>query len=102
MINDLEGEAKELHDLMSDISEDCWCAGWMDDLEYRLWKMCVGGSREYGQDRVSEAQIQLLRELSKRCGGWIIFHDITEETFVSLREWEELYNEYSANNYEKK
>lgn len=29
--------------LMSDISEDCWCAGWMSGTEFALWKAVQTG-----------------------------------------------------------
>jgi hypothetical protein len=34
--------------------------------------------------------VQRLNDLSRRCGGWIYFHDDHQETFVTLAEWEHM------------
>jgi hypothetical protein len=51
--------------LMSGISEECWCAGWLIDLEFRLWN--VQADSRHGQRIVTERQAQLLRLLSEEC-----------------------------------
>jgi len=33
-----------------------------------------------------------LNQLSKDCGGWIVFDQDREETFVSLADWQALYD----------
>jgi hypothetical protein len=48
----------------------------------------LGGGRQYGHLTLSDAHCERLRELSKACGGWIVFDDETEETWVPLAEWE--------------
>ena len=40
--------ARLLYKKMSDISEDCWCAGWMMGNEYALWKILRGDRHDYG------------------------------------------------------
>jgi hypothetical protein len=76
-----------LAELMSNISEECYCAGWMMGLEYALWDMVLGGSRRYGQSEASEAQVTEMRRLSERAGGWVRWQDDVGEVFVPLDEW---------------
>ncbi|HEX6180949.1 MAG TPA: hypothetical protein VFZ47_06855 [Chitinophagaceae bacterium] len=37
MLSDLTNEQRELETFMSDISERCWYAGWLEVTEYILW-----------------------------------------------------------------
>ena len=34
--------------IMRDISEDCWCAGWLTDLEFTLWNAVTTGKMGSG------------------------------------------------------
>jgi hypothetical protein len=79
-----------LAELMSEISERAYHAGWMDGLELALWAMVCGGPRRYGQITVDEETIAKLGALSAQFGGWIRFGDNDEE-FVSLGEWQRFY-----------
>ncbi|MDO7876570.1 hypothetical protein Q5H93_17630 [Hymenobacter sp. ASUV-10] len=76
---------------MSDISEEGWCAEWLDGLEHVLWHIVQTGPAKYGRTFVDEQQIQQLKELSELTGGWIIFDDETEETAISLAEWQKVF-----------
>lgn len=80
---------------MEDISEDCWCAGWMDGLEFSLWKILESGERHYGHSTVNETQIERLRYLSSEAGGWWYWNGAAEplarETFIPLGAWKEMY-----------
>jgi len=76
---------------MSDLSEEGYSAGWEQNLEYDLWDAVVNGPRKYGHLDITEQQISKLRELAAACGGWIIFDDVHEETFVPIEEWIKLY-----------
>jgi hypothetical protein len=90
--------AEQLYELMSDISEECMCAGWIIDLEYTLWAMLKGErSKKYGQSTVTDDQIAELMRLRDECGGWW-WHppDPTHETppeLISTEEFERLYRE---------
>lgn len=81
-----------LRDLMSDISEDCWCAAWLHGLEYSLWAMVKGGDRKFGMDEVRKHEVDELRRLSAECGGWWVWSDkALDEAFVPMAEWLEMY-----------
>lgn len=81
-----------LANLMSDISERCYHAGWMDQLEYFLWGVCQGEhSPDYGHGFVTIQDVAALKWLSNICGGWIYFDEENGETFIRLSDW---MNEY--------
>ncbi len=63
----------QLYQLMSDISQDAYYAGWMIGNEYRLWAMLTepGDSRVYGRTEVTDKQIAGMRRLSELAGVWI-------------------------------
>lgn len=84
--------AEALLDLMSNISEDYNCAGWLDGLEFILWEMLQGCPRHFGMGEVTEEELAQLRTLHEKCGGWWIYrHDektlASGEVYVSLDEW---------------
>ena len=64
-----EGAALGLLGLMTGISEENWCAGWMSGLEFSLWE-ARAGERCYGMGVITERQSQLLKLLSEECDGW--------------------------------
>lgn len=89
MINNLTGQQLLLADYMSDISERCYYAGWMQGLEYVLWDAVLHGERKYGHDTISQKDIEILKELSNATNAWVIFDDETEETVIDLNAWEQ-------------
>ncbi|WP_165499728.1 hypothetical protein [Pedobacter frigidisoli] len=48
---------------MREISEYCYSAGWMLNLEYALWDALLNGKRKYGQSIISEIDIEILIKL---------------------------------------
>lgn len=101
------GAAKEkLRDLMSDISEDHYCAGWLIGLEFVLWRMVQGGSRHFGFGEVDPARVEKLRVLSRSVGGWWMWVDgetplSSGEKFVEIAEWEKIYAEHEKEHPEE-
>jgi len=73
--------------IMSDISELCYSAGWMQNLEYVLWHAVVSGERNYGHYSVTQRDIEILKLLSDETQSWIIFNDELEETAIDLDTW---------------
>jgi hypothetical protein len=82
-----EGAALGLLGLMTGISEEYWCAGWMSGLEYSLWEVAAGTG--YGMGQITERQAALLRLLSEECDGWWYFHDSAGPTFIRRDNWRE-------------
>jgi hypothetical protein len=60
-----------LRKLMSGISEDYWCAGWLSGLEYTLWDAVTGKRKNV----CSSEEIEQLKYLSEKSGGWIIWDE---------------------------
>jgi hypothetical protein len=78
-----EGAALGLLGLMTGISEQNWCAGWLLDLEFRLWDASAG--MKFGQRLITEREATLLRLLSEESDGWWVWRD--KPTFIRRAEW---------------
>jgi hypothetical protein len=76
--------------VMEEISEEEWCAGWMEGLERILWERTRDPRR-------ADQSTQLLRELAALADGWWVWANVPLEEpsrrFVPLAEWEPLYAE---------
>ena len=86
-----------LRNVMSEISEEHWCASWLGGLEYILWD-AVTGKRN---DICSSDEIEQLKYLTEKCGGWIVWDkQAINKKFVPIEEWLRLYeadgHQYSA------
>jgi hypothetical protein len=71
MLSDLSAPQRELAEFMSALSERAYSAGWMEGLEFALWRAVSHGPFKYGQLELTVEHSHHLVELSKRCGGWI-------------------------------
>jgi len=91
MIEELTDSQKALAKYMSELSEEAYFAGWMEGLEYALWKAVVENPFEYGFFQLTEQHIAELTRLSNACGGWIVFDDDSAETFVPIAKWRKIY-----------
>lgn len=87
MLGDLDVQQRELAEYMSQLSELAYSASWMDGLEVALWEALEERRTVYGRLTFSAQQLGHLRELSARCGGWIVFDNEQEELFVPLAVW---------------
>lgn len=84
--------ALRLVQVMRDISEECWCAGWLMGLEYSLWEVLQSGPSEFGMGEIGHVCLAELRRLHEKAGGWWRWDDEAGgEMFVPTKEWEELY-----------
>ncbi len=96
MLHDLDDSQRALADAMSDLSEAGWCAGWMQDTEFELWRGVVDGPFRFGRLQLTSADVERLRRLSAACGGWIVFDGNKEETFVPLDRWNTIYRDHTT------
>jgi hypothetical protein len=72
---------------MCDISEDCWCAGWLRDLEFTLWKAVTIGKTDFGFG-IRESDLIRLKHLHEMAGGWWIWEEGAEgNRFVTTEQW---------------
>lgn len=79
--------AKALGEAMSNISEECYCAGWMSGLEFSLWEFLTSGPGKWGMGKVDAGDLATLRALSEKCGGWIVWREDVGQVFVPLANW---------------
>jgi len=93
MINDLTSDQKKLAAFMSEISERCYFAGWMNNLEYVLWDVLESGQRTFGQGIITTEDIKQLKALSYKSESWICFHPEHEETALTLNAWRQKFKE---------
>ena len=70
--------------VMSEISDERWCASWLAGLEYILWEVAVGKRNDVcGPD-----EIEQLKYLSEKCGGWVVWNNqAIDQKFVPIEEW---------------
>jgi hypothetical protein len=74
--------------MMSDLSEDCWRAAWMNDLEFVLWDALRTGKASSGLVGISERDIARLKGLHEAAGGWWIWpKGEGAMRFVTTEEW---------------
>lgn len=86
-----EGAALGLLGLMTGLSEEFWCAGWMTGMEYDLWH--IEPHTRWGQGEISGRQAALLRLLHEEAGGWWAWVGVRPSAgpmFLSTEEWREL------------
>lgn len=104
-----------LRDLMSNISEEEYCAGWLGGLEYSLWAIVVGDAETFGDLEGMRLKwyTSELRRLSELTDGWWIWSDepfdtVTDddeeapvhldqgERFIPMSEWLPLYETHNV------
>jgi len=66
---------QQLGQAMSDISEDCYCAGWLGGTEYFVPELCrraveSGRTQYWGHGEVTPEQARELVALAQRAGCW--------------------------------
>jgi len=85
-----------LRELMSELSEDAYCAAWHPDTEYRLWEILKGERSAWMALAVADQRIAELRRLHLATGGWWRWNPELDggwgdQEFVSAADWERLY-----------
>ena len=90
MLEHLNKEQLKLAKYMSELSELAYTAGWMDKLEFSLWDALNHKITEYGNLVFTKQIIDNLKELSDKAGGWIVFDEKKEESFLTWEEWSKI------------
>jgi hypothetical protein len=72
---DFTPEHQRLEELMSAISEDCYCAGWMMGLEHAIWGALTDGDRRYGMGEMDADHLEACRSLAQSLNGWLFWID---------------------------
>jgi hypothetical protein len=83
-------EAAALARLISDISEDYYCAYWMSGCEYGIWKALTQwratGAATWAGFNVSQ-KMPALDEAQRTAGGWVWWPEDDGERFIADRDW---------------
>lgn len=79
--------AARLADRMSDLSEECYFAGWLIGTEYALWELAQAGGGRWGIGVVMPEQAAELIDLANKAGGWVAWRDGVGCVFVPMAEW---------------
>lgn len=93
-MSETERRGMELLDLMSDISEDCYCAGWLIGLEERLWSLIEDGGGHFGMCHfdAEDWKLMRLRELRDETGMWAHWTEDHGEQLIPIDEWRTIYD----------
>jgi len=101
LVNDpsLTAEEEGLRDLMSEISEASYDAGWMRDTEFEVWRLATEGGA-WGRATAAELHraLEEISALAQKLGKWIVGGDApgSDNQAISLAEWRRLYADWKA------
>lgn len=83
-----ECAASMLCSRMSELSEEYYCASWLNGCEFTLWGFVVDGPGAWGLGEFQKSEADELRILSETAGGWIVWDDaVCGNLFVAADEW---------------
>jgi hypothetical protein len=75
----------QLFDLMGQISEDCYCAGWLGNCEYDIWQALHHDDPWAPNRRMNPRLLRLCQKLSVEIDGWIYWADGPQ--FAPMAQW---------------
>jgi hypothetical protein len=82
--------------MIMDLSEDCYCAQWLINLEFILWDKMMTGKTDFGFG-MEESDLIRLKSLSELAGGWWTWPQGEEQPrFVNTEEWTTIYATHAA------
>lgn len=79
-----------LAEFMSDLSEDCYCAGWLIGTEFVLWSLANSGGGPWGIGTVTAEDAARLLALAAEAGGWVMWKDGVGTMLVPMDEWKRI------------
>ncbi len=88
--------AHRLSEVMSEISEEHYCAGWLSGLEYSLWEVLEGNRKAFAAGKMTDEEIQELRDLRERSGGWWWFDHDEGELFETIEAFTRRYEAWKT------
>lgn len=85
--------ADHLLQLMGEISERAYAAGWMRDLEFDLWAAVVNGPRQYGVIELDQPTIDDLARFARAADGWWQWNETSgDPRLVELHAWKVIFS----------
>jgi hypothetical protein len=99
MASDKEA-AESLVKLISSISEEHCCDGWLSEIEYELWACVRGKDVQVCFSNVTAEDVKKLRNLHLKSGGWWHWDDISgTKVFMTTNEWNKVYALHALRKY---
>jgi hypothetical protein len=77
----------QLYELMSQISEDCHCAGWLGECEYDIWH-ALHHEDPWAPNFMDRRLLRLCKKVSTEIEGWIYWTDSPQ--FAPMAQWLEM------------
>jgi len=75
----------DLYDRMSEISEDCLCAGWIYGNEYNIWAAITLSEPAPAYGPINPRLLRRCQQLADETGGWIYWDDGPQ--FAPMAQW---------------
>ncbi len=85
--SDMSEDQLKLANTMSQISENCYCAGWIEGNEYGIWKALKSGIQKYGQYAIDTDLLEECGRLSAELHGWVIWVDDRDDPYMPTQDW---------------
>ena len=84
--------------LISEVSQDIYCAGWYSDIEFILWNWIHDESTipKIINLRVVKEDLSDLKSISEKLQLWAYWDNIDEDKSIEIQEWKKLVNERST------
>lgn len=92
--------SEELRQEIRRISRECYCSGWVTNIEFFLWDRInnIQTEKEFGVKEITSSEIAHLKLLAQSSGGWWQWsNEQKKEIFVPMEEWLENYKEFNKN-----
>jgi hypothetical protein len=84
-----EASRDALLTLMACLSEEHWCAGWLNGMEYDFWQAKPG--TWLGMNKLTDRRAMLLRLLAEEGDCWWVWNKEEENPVaVPLKEWRDM------------
>jgi len=86
---------EELEQIMVNLSERCYCAQWLDGIEFVLWDFVEEcrkkewEDKDWGQNKIKAWELLRLYKLSKEVDGWWFWLEDVGKCFTSRENFKE-------------
>jgi hypothetical protein len=87
---------------ISEISEEYFCAGWNDSIEFLLWDLLQQEYKDIIEHefwrRIELQELEDMKFLAEVTNCWAIWDEENEEITVPLEQWIPIYDDWKAKN----
>lgn len=87
---------------ISEISEEYFCAGWQDSIEFLLWDLFQQDYKDIKEHefwrKIDQQELEDMRFLAEATNCWAIWDEEKEEMTIPLDQWIPIYQRWKAQN----